>query len=186
MQIVSKAVRPKPLVQLCWLFMPCHLLTGIWAYIFLSGVKHERWCRYAATLCLTYHWGPIMAMVAPDVNDHQYFVEDILFAVHHILLLAAPLVFASRYGLLPQSFRFYCHVTWIGIAQYTFFYQFIGYVAGMNVGYQMHPPNALIKVSFFMGQDYRIRTIFILILFCIVSRNLFGWLATAFKRTKRE
>merc|ERR1711916_77402 len=75
-QIVFKALRPSPLVQMCWLAMPCHLITMVWVYVLLTkGKRNWNQCVYLATLASVYHWGPVSAAMFPDWNDHKFWIE---------------------------------------------------------------------------------------------------------------
>lgn len=171
-QVYLKSIRPHPIVQLCWLFMPCHLITLVWAYIFLSkpSATNAALHRYLGTFVLAVSWGPMSAAAVPDWSDHQFYVERVIFIVHHFLLVTCPFYFAARYRLLPFTWGFLVHVTmvttWINIGPYTV----ISYLSGLNVNYHLYPPPKLMNHPVFRTQYYRFIVIGLLIVTTVVLR----------------
>jgi hypothetical protein len=178
-QVVFKAVRPSPLVQLCWLFMPCHLFTMTWIYILLQPNRGSRWCRYLATLLATFHWGPVGAAAKPDWSDHQFWIEGPIFFVHHILLVGLPFYFAVRYGLLPMSTKYFLHSTFVATIVNVSPYVFISFTSGLNVNYSLIPPplgKKAVELSggWLMHRFYRPYVVFWLIVLSLFFRVLVG------------
>ncbi|KAG5482941.1 hypothetical protein LSCM1_06980 [Leishmania martiniquensis] len=140
-QGLSKALRPKPLVQLGWLLMPCHLFTGMWAYIFMRDKPHQygNGC-YLASLLVDWVWCPIGALVQPDWGDHQYRWEGYVFFLQHGLLVLAPLYFAARYDTLGLDWAHLCHLTWVPVLVNFAFFTPCSLLLGLNVNYQLAPP----------------------------------------------
>jgi hypothetical protein len=182
-QVVLKAIRPQPLVQLCWLTMPCHVITLVWVYILLQpkGNGNYRLCVYLASVITGCHWGPVGAAASPDWSDHQYKIEGKIFVVHHGLLVLMPFYFAARYDLLPFTFKYVCHVTWVATLVNVCGYTLLSYVSGLNVNYHLHPPPKLMKLPMFDTPFYRFYVIGILILLAIFFRMLVGGAAVAIR-----
>lgn len=170
-QVFVKAVRPTPLVQLCWLFMPCHLITLVWVYVFLysSPQKKNYWtCVYLASMATAFHWGPVSAALFPDWSDHQFKIEGTVFVVHHGLLVLTPLYFAVRYQLLPFTWRFLVHATWVATLINVGPYTLISYLSGLNLNYHLYPPPKVSKMWIFATPYYRFYVILALIGFTAV------------------
>lgn len=165
-QVVLKASRPNPLVQLCWLFMPCHLITLVLVYVFLWSSPSRgnfRRCVYLASLATAFHWGPVSAAVFPDWSDHQFPMEGQMFFLHHGLLVLTPFYFAARYGLVPFDLPFLTHATWVATLINVGPYTLISYLSGLNVNYHLYPPPKLMKLAIFATQWYRFYVIAVLI-----------------------
>lgn len=169
-QVVLKGLRPTPLVQLCWLFMPCHLITLLWVYVLLiSGprAKNFRLCVYLASMAAAFHWGPTSAAIFPDWSDHQFKIEGSIFILHHGLLVVMPVYFAARYGLLPFTLNFLLHATWVATLINVGPYTLISYISGLNVNYHLYPPPKLMGLAVFATPYYRFFVIGILVLMTI-------------------
>lgn len=140
-QVYTKGSRPKPLVQLAWLLMPCHIFTLVWVYIFVhdSPQHYGRNC-YLASLMMDWLWAPIGAAVQPDWGDHRHFWEGYMFFVHHGLLLALPFYYAARYDTLRLSWPHLLHLTWVPTFVNFAFFGPYGLFIGLNVNYQLAPP----------------------------------------------
>ncbi|RNF15293.1 TMEM164 family protein [Trypanosoma conorhini] len=163
-QVLLKALRPQPLVQLGWLLMPCHLLTLLWVAVLLrTGPSHYPTNVYLATLAADYHWGPVAAMASPDWGDHRYKLEAPVFMVHHGLLLIMPCYFAARYELLPLTTSHLLHVTAVATLVNIGFYTPYAYISGLNLNYMLYPPPKLMRVFPFTSVAYRFYVIAILI-----------------------
>jgi hypothetical protein len=165
-QVVFKALRPNALVQLCWLAMPCHLITLLWCYVLLSkGRKNYRECVYLATLAGLYHWGPVSAALFPDWNDHVFKrAEGLVFVVHHGLLCLMPFYWAFRYDLVPMSWRFSWHYTALATFINIDIYTLLSYVSGLNVNYHLYPPPKVMHWPFLNTVYYRFNVIAALII----------------------
>lgn len=165
-QIVLKSMRTMPLVQLCWMFMPCHLITLLWVYVFLyssPSTKNFRLCVYLASLATAFHWGPVSAALFPDWSDHKFVVERYVFVLHHGLLVVTPYYFAIRYGLLPFTRDFLIHATWVATFINVGPYTIISYITGLNVNYHLYPPPKLMTLAVFATPYYRYYVIGILV-----------------------
>lgn len=163
-QLIFKALRKQPLVQMCWMFMPCHLITLIWIYVCLSkGRSNYNFCVYLATLASVYHWGPVSAAVFPDWGDHKFWLEGPIFALHHGMLVAMPFYWALRYRLLPLSWGFVCHMTWVAMFVNCGFYTLISYLSGLNVNYMLYPPPKVALWGLLNTPYYRFNVIALLI-----------------------
>lgn len=176
-QVLFKAVRAQPAIQLCWLFMPCHLITLVWAYVLLSkGQRNYRFCVYLATLASVYHWGPVSAAMFPDFNDHTFPIfERAVFILHHGMLVLTPVYWALRYDLLPMTWHFWLHATWVATLINVGPYQVISYISGLNLNYHLYPPPAVQnKIWVFQTVYYRWYVILMLIAFTIAFRLIFG------------
>lgn len=140
-QVYTKGSRPKPLVQLAWLLMPCHIFTAVWVYIFLHD-KPQSYARncYLATLMIDWLWAPVGAAVQPDMGDHRHFWESYIFFLHHGLLLLLPFYYAARYDTLGLSWSHVCHLTWVPTFVNFAFFGPYGLFIGLNVNYQLSPP----------------------------------------------
>ncbi|KAK7196444.1 TMEM164 family [Novymonas esmeraldas] len=140
-QVVAKLSRPKPLVQLGWLLMPCHIFTACWIHLFLRDAPRHygRGC-YLASLLVDWMWSPLGALAQPDWGDHQYFWEGHMFFVHHALLVLLPVYFAARYDTLGLDWAHVCHFTWL--PTFVNFAVFVpcALLLGLNVNYQLSPP----------------------------------------------
>jgi hypothetical protein len=169
-QVVFKALRPSPIVQMCWLVMPCHLITLLWCYVLLTkGQQNYRNCVYLATLATVYHWGPASAAAFPDWNDHVFKVpEALVFMVHHGLLVAMPFYWALRYEFVPLTPRFVAHYTWIATFTNVGIYSAISYVSGLNVNYMLYPPPKVMHWPFLNTVYYRYNVIGLLIVASVV------------------
>ncbi|KAH9600693.1 Transmembrane protein 164 [Trypanosoma melophagium] len=168
LQVLFKSLRPQPFVQLGWLLMPCHLITLIWAFVFLRQKESQYALNvYLATLAADYHWGPTAASLVPDFGDHQYRIENYFFVLHHGLLLIMPFYFSARYELLPMNLKHLLHVTGVAtlvnIGPYTLF----SYVSGLNLNYMLYPPPKLWGIFPFTSKAYRFYIIAILIGFTV-------------------
>ncbi|KPI88499.1 hypothetical protein ABL78_2395 [Leptomonas seymouri] len=140
-QVYTKGSRPKPLVQLAWLLMPCHIFTGLWVWILLHGSpqSYGRNC-YLATLMVDWLWGPVAAALRPDWGDHRFLWESYIFATHHGLLLLLPFYYAVRYDTLGLSWPHIFHMTWVPtLINFALFCPY-GLFVGLNVNYQLAPP----------------------------------------------
>jgi len=187
-QVAFKGVREKPLVQLCWCFMPCHLITLVWAYICLcdkSTSKSRGVCILLATMCASFHWGPLGAAALPDRSDHLFPpYEGYVFDVHHALLGIMPFYWACRYQLLPMSWSWLAYTSkwgiWIAIGPYTV----IGYIAGLNLYYMLAPPAALQRKipQLFDTPLWRCISLPSLILMTAVCRSIIGFVGWLFKK----
>ena len=179
-QVYLKAVRPNPLVQLCWLAMPCHLITLLWVYILLSppSKRNYRLCVYLASMITGCHWGPTSAAASPDWSDHQYPVEGYIFVLHHGLLVAMPVYFAARFELLPLTFRYVWHVTWVATLINVNAYTLLSYISGLNINYHLYPPIKLIKLPIFDTPFYRFYVIAALIVLTVLFRLAVGGAAS--------
>lgn len=182
-QVVLKAVRPQPLVQLCWLTMPCHVITLAWVYILLQpkGNGNYQLCVYIASIITGCHWGPVSAAASPDWSDHQFKIEGKIFIVHHGLLVLMPLYFAARYDLLPFTWKYVGHVTWVATLANVCGYTLLSYVSGLNVNYHLYPPPKLMKLPVFDTPFYRFYVIGILIALAVFFRMLVGGSAVAIR-----
>ncbi|KAG5482772.1 hypothetical protein CUR178_06813 [Leishmania enriettii] len=142
----SKASRPKPLVQLGWLLMPCHVFTGIWVYVFMRNQPHQYGSGcYLASLLVDWVWCPIGAVAQPDWGDHQYRWEGYAFFLQHGLLVVVPLYFAARYDTLELDWAHLCHLTWVSVFVNFALFTPCGLLLGLNLNYQLAPP--LLKSS---------------------------------------
>ncbi|CUG90599.1 transmembrane protein, putative [Bodo saltans] len=169
-QVVLKAMRPRPLVQLCWMFMPCHLITLAWVYVFLySGPRQRnyRFCVYLVSMVSAFHWGPTSAAMFPDWSDHQFKIEGSIFILHHGMLVLMPIYFAARYGLLPFTRNFLLHATWVATLINVGPYTLISYVSGLNVNYHLYPPPKLMSLAVFATPYYRFYVVGLLVLMTI-------------------
>ena len=168
-QLLLKAMRPNALIQLCWLFMPCHLITLLWAYIFLSKpqARNYHYCVYLASLATAFHWGPTSAAAFPDFEDHQYPIEGVMFIIHHGLLVLTPIYFAARYEILKLDFKFLCHLTMVATLINVGPYTLISYITGLNLNYHLYPPPKLVNTPVFSTIYYRFIVIAGLIVFSI-------------------
>ena len=140
-QVYVKGSRPKPLVQLAWLLMPCHIFTVVWIYIFLhdTTAKYGRNC-YLATLMVDWLWAPVGAALQPDWGDHRFFWEGYIFFIHHGLLLLLPFYYAARYDTVGLSWPHVFHLTWVPtFVNFAFFAPYALFI-GLNVNYQLAPP----------------------------------------------
>ncbi|RNF03020.1 TMEM164 family protein [Trypanosoma rangeli] len=163
-QVVLKAVRPRPFIQLGWMFMPCHLITLLWAVVLLrSGPRHYPMNTYLATLAADYHWGPAAAIASPDWGDHQYKLEGHVFMLHHGLLLLMPFYYAARYELLPMTTSHLLHVTAVATLVNIGFYTPYSLITGLNLNYMLYPPPKLMRVFPFTAVAYRLYIIAFLI-----------------------
>jgi hypothetical protein len=182
-QVYLKAIRPRPLVQLCWLFMPCHVITLAWAYILLQPAAKRNYarCVYLASVITGCHWGPTSAAAAPDWSDHQFRVEGYIFVLHHGLLVVMPVYFAVRYELLPFSARYLWNVTWVATLINVNFYTLLSYVSGLNINYHLYPPPKLMKAAIFATPFYRFYVIAVLVMLAATCRLCVGALASAVK-----
>jgi hypothetical protein len=169
-QLLLKGMRPRPLVQLCWLFMPCHLITLTWVYVLLYSTpqrKNFRFCVYLISMVSAFHWGPTSAALFPDWSDHQFKIEGSIFVLHHGLLVLMPVYFAARYGLLPFTRPFLLHATWVATLINVGPYTVISYISGLNVNYHLYPPPKLMKLAVFATPYYRFYVIGILVFMTI-------------------
>ena len=168
-QVVFKALRPNPIVQLCWLAMPCHLITLIWTYVLLTkGQNNWPQVVYYATLACVYHWGPVSAAMFPDWNDHVFkAVEGPVFLVHHGILVAMPFYWALRYELQPLTWRFIGHFTLVATFTNVGIYTLLSYVSGINVNYMLYPPPKVAHWPFLDTPYYRFYVIGLLIVLSI-------------------
>ncbi|ORC88203.1 uncharacterized protein TM35_000182600 [Trypanosoma theileri] len=163
LQLIFKALRPTPFVQMGWLLMPCHLITLIWAFVLLRQKESEYALNvYLATLAADYHWGPAAASLVPDFGDHQYRIESYFFVFHHGLLLIMPFYFSARYELLPMNLKHLLHVTAVAVVVNICLYTLISYISGLNVNYMLYPPPKLWGVFPFTSKAYRFYIIAIL------------------------
>ncbi|KPA75047.1 hypothetical protein ABB37_08733 [Leptomonas pyrrhocoris] len=140
-QVYVKGSRPKPLVQLAWLLMPCHVFTAVWIYIFLHDTprSYANNC-YLATLMMDWSWAPVAAALEPDWGDHRFFWEGYIFFTHHTLLLLLPVYYAARYDSLGLSWPHVFHLTWVPtFVNFSIFAPY-GLFIGLNVNYQLAPP----------------------------------------------
>lgn len=173
-QVVLKALRPQPLIQLCWMFMPCHVITVVWVYIFLSpnNKKNYHYLVYLATLITAFHWGPTSAAMFPDWGDHQYKIEGYFFLLHHSMLVLTPVYWATRYEIIPMSFKFMAHATMVATFINVGPYTIISYITGLNLNYHLYPPPKLMNLAVFKTQAYRVYVIGILILLTILFHTI--------------
>jgi hypothetical protein len=140
-QVYTKGTRPKPLVQLAWLLMPCHVFTAVWIFIFLHNKPRDypRNC-YLASLMVDWLWAPVGAVMQPDMGDHRFPWEGHIFVVHHGLLLLLPFYYAARYDTLGLSWPHVFHFTWVPtFVNFAFFGPYALFI-GLNVNYQLAPP----------------------------------------------
>jgi hypothetical protein len=179
-QVLLKAVRHQPAVQILWLLMPCHLFTLGWAYILLSETCDSRFSVYLGFLMGTFHWGPTAASAFPDWGDHTFPpFEGYLFVFHHFLLMVLPYYFAAKVGYLglkPPAFSvsYFLHITWVATWVNVFWYAAIGYVSGLNLNYQIYPPPLTgtgPAVQLLTGQYYKPIVIALLIVLSFAFRS---------------
>ncbi|KEG13919.1 TMEM164 family protein, partial [Trypanosoma grayi] len=168
-QVLFKATRPHPFVQLGWLLMPCHLLTLLWAAVLMRGGRERYELNvYLASLAADYHWGPTAAAASPDFGDHQYPIEGYVFVVHHALLLLLPFYFAARYELLPMTSKRLLHVTSVAVLVNVGPYTLYSYVSGLNLNYMLYPPPKLMHTFPFTSVAYRFYVIVALIVLTVL------------------
>ena len=169
-QITLKALRPQPLIQLCWMLMPCHLITLVWVYVLLSPPRlaNMNLLVYLASLCSAYHWGPTSAAAVPDWGDHQFVIEGYFFVLHHGLLLLTPVYFAARYGLLPFTWQFLAHATWVATLINVGPYTVLSYLSGLNINYHLYPPPRLMTQPVFATIYYRFIVVGLLVVATVV------------------
>jgi len=187
-QILFKAIRVNPFVQLCWLFMPCHLITLTWAYVCLCDKSTSRQrgiCILLATVCASCHWGPVGAAALPDHSDHSLPpYEGYVFDIHHGLLVLMPFYWAARYEFTPISFGWLGYVfkwaTFINVGPYSL----ISYTAGLNLNYMLAPPGPLQRKLplIFDIPIYRAPTIVGLVLLTILCRTSIGFVGWMVKQ----
>ena len=186
-QVIFKSLRPNPMVHLCWLLMPCHLITMIWIWICFNPKKTSTQrgaCIFLASLCASCHWGPVGAAAFPDHADHTFPPwEGMAFDLHHALLCLMPFYWAIRYELTPISMQWMLYVftwaTWVNIGPY----EVVSLVAGLNLNYMLSPPGPMQKKFpvLFDTVLYRPITIVGLIMLTIICRTSIGFVGWLFK-----
>lgn len=174
-QVYLKAVRPRPLIQLGWLLMPCHLITAMWCVIFLlrEEERHYAWNCLLGSLLVNWAWGPIGATAQPDWGDHQYRIEGVIFVVHHGLLCFMPLYFATRYHTLALSVEFLLFQTWIPTIINFLPYTAFSMLSGLNLNYMLYPPKLKGVPPVFCGIWYRVAIAGTLAVLSIICNLLF-------------
>lgn len=140
-QVYSKGSRPKPLVQLGWLLMPCHMTTLVWAYIFLrQRPEHYGNNCYIASLLVDWAYNPLGALLSPDKRDHQFPFEGTVFLLHHVLLALLPVYYAARYHTEALSGQHVMHLVWVSVLLNYYVRTPIAFFLGLNLGYMLSPP----------------------------------------------
>lgn len=158
-QLVFKAMRPSPFIQMCWLLMPCHLITLTWP-ILLWRKMSSRDAIHIATLLASVGWGPCSAAAFPDWSDHQFRLEGKVFVVHHAMLCLMPFYFAARFGLMRPSIALVMQSVGVSAFVNTILYAVVGNFTGLNLNYQIYPPKVFLASRTILATPYyRIPTV---------------------------
>ena len=196
-QLALKCAREQWVMHMWWMAMPCHMITAAWAFIFLVGRRYPAFSLYLGSLCTACHWGPIAAVMFPDFEDHEYFLEQIYFVVHHGTLTIAPLVFVARFGGVRPSWAFLMNVTAVATFINISIYTPISFISGLNINYHLYPPTPLMKNPVFQSMYYRYYIIAALFVTTAVMYPLLwltggainramGWEAVSYERYTRQ
>jgi hypothetical protein len=147
LQVIFKAARENPLVQLCWLAVPCHVMTLCWAFVLLSppAARNYPLCRYLASLLSLSSWGAFAAAAFPDMDDHLFSIEAPAFFIHHFVLLLMPHYFAAKHGLLRLTWDLLAAYLATAFAINFFVYTPFALFSGVNVNYNLGPHPAMAR-----------------------------------------
>ena len=192
-QLALKANRKQWMMQVWWMCMPCHVITAVWAFIYLCGRRYPAWAFYLGSICTACHWGPLSAVMFPDFGDHELLLETIYFYVHHGTLSIAPLIFLARFGGLRPSYTFIMNVTAVATFINISIYTPVSFISGLNINYHLSPPPPLMKVPIFQSIYYRYIVIAGLVVLTTIMypiqwamggviRRIFGWESVSYER----
>lgn len=186
-QVAAKASRPKPLIQLGWLLMPCHILTAVWVYIFLHNKPSDFGsCCYLGTLTVDVLWGPLAALASPDMGDHQFRIEGTIFVLHHSLLVLLPFYFAIRYNTLGMSWQHLWHLTWVCTTYKLVFSTPYALLTGMNLNYMLYPPTVRFAPAILKSVYYRPAYIAIFMLFSVMCNVIVRFVAKMVRKVMSQ
>ncbi|KAI8374176.1 TMEM164 family-domain-containing protein [Radiomyces spectabilis] len=128
---------------LLFLFQPCHASAFIliiimgWPSSWNLMVPRLLFNIYLHTL-----WGAILALVFPDLRDHDMFGEVANFFLEHALILVVPfyLLTTGRYVVLPPSVDMALFSFFLYAAYHSPILHLLSLTSGFNLNYVLVPP----------------------------------------------
>lgn len=139
-----------------FLLQPCHVSAAILIMIQAWPSKLPRWIpRLLFNIYLHTLWGAVLALIFPDLRDHDMLGEIFNFFLEHGLILVVPfyLLYIKRITALPKSVDVALFNFFLYAAYHSPLLHAVSLWSGYNVNYTLVPPT----IGFLMeaGQMYR-------------------------------
>ncbi|KAI9031036.1 transmembrane protein [Phycomyces nitens] len=128
---------------LLFLLQPCHASAAILIIIMGWPLPNRPFIpRLLFNIYLHTMWGAILALVFPDLRDHDMFGEVFNFFLEHILILIVPfyLLSAGRCVLLPASADMALFSFFLYAAYHSPLLHILSLSSGYNLNYTLVPP----------------------------------------------
>ncbi|KAI8141061.1 transmembrane protein, partial [Fennellomyces sp. T-0311] len=137
--VVHKAVTG----TLLFLMQPCHVSAGL--LILVMGWPDHKYPivpRLLFNIYLHTLWGAILALIWPDLRDHDMLGEIFNFFMEHILVLVLPFYMAltRRYVVIPPSIDMALFSFFLYAAYHSPVLHVSSLLSGFNLNYALVPP----------------------------------------------
>ncbi|ORY93119.1 transmembrane protein [Syncephalastrum racemosum] len=162
---------------LLFLLQPCHasavllIVVMCWPARVYPFIPRLLFNVYLYTL-----WGAVLALVFPDLRDHDMFGEIFNFFLEHTLVLVLPLylILTRRYVILPASFSMALFSFFVYAAYHSPVLHVISLASGYNINYVLVPP----ALSFLIAAGVFYRYVMYLTAFLMMFLARYGIVET--------
>lgn len=151
--------------DLVFLLQPCHINM----LLLLVMIYSKRAGMFVLNFLLHIIWGPLLAVLFPDLRGRELFFELETFWIEHALLLITPfvLILKARIKLYPIDFNF-CMFSFSLMALYhSLVLNLCALRTGKNLNYMLTPPPGPLLL---LGKYYRVGTFALCLLLPFVTR----------------
>ncbi|KAI9314566.1 transmembrane protein, partial [Dichotomocladium elegans] len=129
---------------LLFLMQPCHATAGILILVMCwPNHKYPIIPRLLFNICLHTLWGTILALIWPDLRDHDIFGEVFNFFFEHLLILIIPLymTLTGRYYVMPPTIDMALFSFFLYAAYHSPILHVFSLLSGFNLNYALVPPS---------------------------------------------
>ncbi|KAI9484866.1 TMEM164 family-domain-containing protein [Zychaea mexicana] len=156
---------------LMFLMQPCHVSAGLLILV-MSWPDHKYPIipRVLFNIYLHTLWGAILALIWPDLRDHEMLGEVFNFFMEHVLVLVLPfyMVLSRRYVVMPLSLDMALFSFFLYAAYHSPVLHLSSLLSGFNLNYALVPPALTFLIA--SGPWYRGIMYFSALLLMFITR----------------